>query len=235
MLNRIGESLSLANIHTFVVRLVTIDDKVSAIAPTVINILTDLKDYIPGGISTVKQIKGLTQYLGFLDYVDRLKNLITGETFKKNIDKPLKLTASLLKFMTSTTGYILMGASLLSAHPYMMTAIAVAKVANRIILVHSLGFNIASIATEGKEGLRWNHYVQMLALASVTYLIVAPLLMTNPPLMVVVATVANVTMGTLFLWDVGSALYNYLNPPRPIEVSYLQAINDIDLAFAEDT
>lgn len=235
MIDRIGVTLSSANIHDFVVTIVTIDDKVSTIASNVINIFTELKDYVPGAVGAIKQIKGVSQYLGHFEYLDRLKNLVTGETFKKNMDKPLKLTASLLKFMTSTAGYVFMGASLLSAHPYVMTAIAVAKVANKILVAHSLGFNIASILTEGKESLRWNDYVQMIALASVTYLIVAPLLMANPPLIVLVGTVANVTMGLLFLWNTGSTVYNYLNPPPSVQVSYLQVIKDVDLAFAEDT
>lgn len=237
MINRITENLPnlpLGRIHSFVVNAVTIDDKISTVMPTVINILTGLKDYVPGGVHTIKRIKGLSEYLGILTYLDSLVNLATGKTFTKNVEKPIKLTASLIKFMTSTSGYLLTAASLLSAHPYVATAIAVAKVANRVLLAYGLGLNIASMATEGKESLKWNQYVQMIALASIVYLLVAPLLMTNPPALVFVGAVANITMGTLFLWDVGSTVYNYLNPPRSVEVSYIKAFKEIDQAFMEE-
>lgn len=202
-MNRIGESLSLIHFHSVIAHswssTVAVDDKISDILPTIINVLTSLKDYIPGGMHTITNIRGITSQIGLLTYLDSINNLIIGKTFEKNVGKPIKLTASLLKFTSQTSNYLLALVPLVTANPYIMTAVNVAKVANKVFLSISLGLTITSILSEGKDSLRWNHYVQIAALASITYLVAAPLLITNPPLMVIAGMIANVTMGTLFL------------------------------------
>lgn len=176
-----------------------LDDKLGDLKPAAMAIIAGLKERIPE--ETVKKIHYFADYVGIVAYLSKVNSLFSGGLSSKFGKKPIKFTATLCTLFSKTSKYLWVIPPLLSTKPWILTAAAVAKAVNGLLSALGIGLSSISIAAEADKPLVFTSYVAMAMLATVAYVVAAPILMSAPPLYSTVCLTANVLSGGLFLYD----------------------------------
>lgn len=157
------------------------------------------KDQLPGGQETIEKINNCFIYINILPWANKVYNI--KEMAKANVSKPIKFMSLTLLLFAKTSKYLWSVPPLLSSHPWILTATAIAKPANKLFQGMGLGLSVVSMNVESADGLSCIDYLKMIKVSSIAYIIIAPILFATPPVLPAIVMTANVLSGGFFLKD----------------------------------
>lgn len=157
------------------------------------------KDKLPGGEETILKINNCFEYVNILPWVNKLYN--AEEMAGTNAGKPIKFASSALMLFAKTSKYLWSVPPLMSSHPWVLTATNIAKPANKLFQAMGLGLSVVSTQVESTDGPSYIDYLKMIKVASITYIIAAPILFVAPPLFPAISMTANVLSGAFCAKD----------------------------------
>lgn len=179
-----------------------IDDNIKSI----LYLLSYATEWLPGKELTYSKIKDAADWVGYLDYVNKLYLIGSLQIFEES---KLKAAGTICKTLGKTGSIVLALSPLVTTNPVALAAMKTSSVFFNILKGTGMGLTVADMgnkAYEKPEKRTLSNALMMIGLSSITYLIMAPILLTAAPGMAIAATTANLTLTSFTVIQLGSAI-----------------------------
>ncbi len=176
-------ALGVSSFCSFVEGISSLNDHISGIKPALTAFLSSQGHKIPGGVIIREGLIGAMKCIGLVSYLSKVYSFFNEQPSEsdKNEEKYFQLFASRISLTTKTISYADPLVRLISTHPVVLAALAITKLTNTLFKGIGVTLAAASVATETEGSLRLKDYLTIVALTTVSYGLLAPLMIMNAP------------------------------------------------------